>query len=91
MSTVGQLPRITPSEAMAKIREGALAVDIRSQAEYRGGHIVGALSLPPEQQRDKLPDDAAPCLIFLLPELANVQHGQKQYCQRLAKVENAIF
>ena len=51
MSTVGQLPRITPSEAMTKIREGALAVDIRSQAEYRGGHIGGALSLPPEQQR----------------------------------------
>ena len=64
MSTVGQLPRITPSEAMAKIREGALAVDIRSQAEYRSGHIGGALSLPPEQQRDKLPDDTAPCLIF---------------------------
>ena len=64
MSTVGQLPRITPSEAMAKIREGALAVDIRSQAEYRGGHIGGALSLPPEQHRDKLPDDTAPCLIF---------------------------
>lgn len=64
MSTVGQLLRITPSEAMAKIREGALAVDIRSQAEYRGGHIGGALSLPPEQQRDKLPDDTTPCLIF---------------------------
>lgn len=64
MSTLGQLPRITPSEAMAKIREGALAVDIRSQAEYRGGHIGGALSLPPEQQRDRLPDDSASCLIF---------------------------
>lgn len=34
MSTVGQLSRITPSEAMEKIREGALAVDIRSKAEY---------------------------------------------------------
>lgn len=64
MSTVGQLPRITPSEAMAKIREGALAVDIRSQAEYRGGHIGGALSRPPERQRDKLSDNTAPCLIF---------------------------
>ena len=64
MSTVGQLRRITPSEAMAKIREGALAVDIRSQAEYRGGHIGGALSLPPKRQRDKLSDNTAPCLIF---------------------------
>lgn len=64
MTTVGQLPRITPSKAMAKIREGALVVDIRSQAEYRGGHIGGALSLPPERQRDKLPDDTASCLIF---------------------------
>ena len=63
MSTVGQLPQIKPSEAMAKIREGALAVDIRSQAEYRGGHIGGALSLPPEQQRDKLPADKGVQLI----------------------------
>ena len=64
MSKEGQLPRITPEEAAAKIREGALAVDIRSQAEYRGGHIGGALSLPPERHREKLPDNAAPCLIF---------------------------
>ena len=64
MSKEGQLPRITPAEAAAKIREGAIAADIRSQAEYRGGHIGGALSLPPEQHRGKLPDNAAPCLIF---------------------------
>ena len=64
MSKEGQLPRITPEEAAAKIREGALAVDIRSQAEYRGGHIGGALSLPPERHREKLPDNTAPCLIF---------------------------
>ena len=64
MSKEGQLPRITPEEAAAKIREGALAVDIRSQAEYRGGHIGGALSLAPERHREKLPDNAAPCLIF---------------------------
>nr|WP_240600093.1 rhodanese-like domain-containing protein [Neisseria sicca] len=54
MSKEGQLPRITPAEAAAKICEGALAVDIRSQAEYRGGHIGCALSLPPERHRDKL-------------------------------------
>lgn len=64
MSKEGQLPRITSAEAAAKIREGAIAADIRSQAEYRGGHIGGALSLPPEQHRDKLPDNTAPCLIF---------------------------
>ena len=39
-------------------------MDIRSQAEYRGEHIGGALSLPPEQQRDRLPDNSASCLIF---------------------------
>ena len=67
MSKEGKLPQITPAKAAAKIREGAIAADIRSQAEYRGGHIGGALSLPPEQHRDKLPDNTAPCLIFLLP------------------------
>ena len=64
MSKEGQLLRITPAEAAAKIREGAIAADIRSQAEYRGGHIGGALSLPPERHRDKLPDNTASCLIF---------------------------
>ena len=64
MNKDGRLPLIAPAEAAAKIREGALAADIRSRAEYRGGHIGGALSLPPEQHRGKLPDNAAPCLIF---------------------------
>ncbi|MFC2306165.1 MAG: rhodanese-like domain-containing protein [Neisseria elongata] len=59
-----RLPLIAPAEAAAKICEGALAADIRSRAEYRGGHIGGALSLPPERHRGKLPDNAAPCLIF---------------------------
>ena len=64
MNKDGRLPLIAPAEAAAKIREGALAADIRSRAEYRGGHIGGALSLPPELHRGKLPDNAAPCLIF---------------------------
>ena len=64
MNKDGRLPLIAPAEAAAKIREGALAADIRSRAEYRGGHIGGALSLPPEQHRGKLPDNTAPCLIF---------------------------
>lgn len=64
MDKGGQLPRIAPAEAAAKIREGAMAADIRSEAEYRVGHIGGALSLPPERHRDKLPDNAADRLIF---------------------------
>lgn len=64
MNKDGQLPRITPAQAAAKIRAGALAADIRSEAEYRGGRIGGALSLPPERHRDKLPENAASCLIF---------------------------
>ena len=64
MNKDGRLPLIAPAEAAAKIREGALAADIRNREEYRGGHIGGALSLPPEQHRGKLPDNAAPCVIF---------------------------
>ena len=58
------LHRISAVDAAEKIREGALPVDIRSRAEYRSGHIGGALSLPPEQYQGKLPNNAAPCLIF---------------------------
>ena len=41
-----------------------MAIDIRSEAEYKNEHIGGALSLPPERHRDKLPDNVAACLIF---------------------------
>ena len=82
MNKDGRLPLIAPAEAAAKIREGALAADIRSRAEYRGGHIGGALSLPPEQHRGKLPDNAAPCLIFycLGGKRTVCRHGQPPGC-----------
>ena len=60
MNKDGRLPLIAPAEAEAKIREGALAADIRSRAEYRGGHIGGALSLPPELHRGNCPTTPRP-------------------------------
>ena len=64
MNKDGRLFLIAPAEAMTKIHEGAMAIDIRSEAEYKNEHIGGALSLPPEHHRDKLPDNVAACLIF---------------------------
>lgn len=90
MSKEGKLPRITPAEAAAKIREGAIAADIRSQAEYQGGHIGGALSLPPERHRDKLRDNAAPCLIFIA-WAANARRRQKQHWRNSVGDASATF
>ena len=90
MSKEGQLSRITPAEAAAKIREGAIAADIRSQAEYRGGHIGGALSLPPERHRDKLPDNTAPCLIFIA-WAANARRRRRQHWRNLVGDASATF
>jgi len=41
---------VTPAEATRLIsHEDAVVVDIRADGEYRGGHVVGALNLTPEQ------------------------------------------
>lgn len=40
-------PSLTPHQAVALINQkGAAVVDLRDPAEYRKGHIVGAINLP---------------------------------------------
>jgi rhodanese-related sulfurtransferase len=40
-------PRVTPGEATQLInREDAVVVDVRDQAEYEAGHILGARNVP---------------------------------------------
>jgi len=38
--------RITASEAKGKIDSGAQIVDVRTPAEYAGGHVPGAVNIP---------------------------------------------
>ena len=44
----GSIPVVSPSKLHAQIAQGALVhlVDVRSTAEYREGHAIGAVSIP---------------------------------------------
>lgn len=39
-------PSISPKELEGKLDEKPLIIDVRSTAEYRGGHIPGAKNVP---------------------------------------------
>lgn len=43
---VGQITRVDGVRARALVAEGATLLDVRSEAEFTGGHIDGALNIP---------------------------------------------
>lgn len=36
------------------VKEGAVIIDVRSPAEYKGGHIKGSINIPVDQLRNNL-------------------------------------
>lgn len=57
----GGTHRVSGADARALIEEkGAVLVDVRSPAEYRGGHLPGALNIPVNElsrRLDEVPED----------------------------------
>ena len=41
-----RLGKVAPAEAKALVKAGAKLVDVRSRAEFQGGHIEGAINVP---------------------------------------------
>jgi phage shock protein E len=42
------VPHVSVEEAVQRVKQGAaVLVDVRSASEFRGGHIQGAVSIPP--------------------------------------------
>jgi len=49
------VPRLSAEEAGQRVRRGeAVLLDVRQEAEFRAGHIQGALSVPPMKFAAKL-------------------------------------
>ncbi|MEI6515395.1 MAG: rhodanese-like domain-containing protein [bacterium] len=53
------LVKLRPSAAGAasakdKVKGGALVVDVRTAAEYKGGHVDGALNIPVQELESRL-------------------------------------
>lgn len=47
-------PTISSDEAHAKVKQGALLLDVRTQGEFAGGHVEGAVNIPVQELEAKL-------------------------------------
>jgi phage shock protein E len=47
--------QISPSEAQAHLRNGALVIDVRTPGEFNSGHLKNAINLPLDQIETTLP------------------------------------
>jgi phage shock protein E len=59
--------RIDGGEAKRLVAEGALLLDVRTPAEFAGGHVEGALNVPVQvlaQRLGELGDKARPIVVY---------------------------
>ena len=56
IARLGAGTRISGGEARALVADGALLVDVRTPAEYRSGHIEGAVNIPLQEIDGRLDD-----------------------------------
>lgn len=45
---------VEPLQATRLVNDGAALLDVRSEGEYRGGHIAGAVNIPVSQLKNKV-------------------------------------
>lgn len=70
MANPSEAERITAQEAKARMEKNpqAIVLDVRTEAEYKGGHIKGAVLLPLDRLEAEalavLPDKEAEILIY---------------------------
>jgi rhodanese-related sulfurtransferase len=55
---MGDIKRISPAEASAKLSDGYIYVDVRTTQEFEAGHPAGALNVPISHQEGPNPDFA---------------------------------
>src|SRR5262245_49114026 len=48
------LQSVSPAEGKAKVKAGALLLDVRTPDEYKKGHVEGALNIPHNQIAQRL-------------------------------------
>lgn len=52
--TVSQTRNISPEEGKAKVKAGALLLDVRTPEEFQQGHVEGAINIPYDKLADRL-------------------------------------
>lgn len=68
MKTTVDNTNVNKTEAVAKIQNGAILLDVRSKEEYDAGHIDGALLLPLDdivfKMKDLYPDQNKTYIVY---------------------------
>lgn len=65
-----RLTQVSPATARAWLSQGALVIDVRTEAEFRGRHLPGAINIPLDRLGDEIarraPDKEQPLLLHCL-------------------------
>jgi phage shock protein E len=65
-----RLMLLRPDAAHEWLEQGAKVIDVRSEGEFRGGHLPGAINIPLDRLRDEIariaPDKEQPLLLHCL-------------------------
>lgn len=65
-----RLTLVRPDTARDWLKQGAKVIDVRSEGEFRGGHLPGAISIPLDRLSDEIgrlaPDKDQPLLLHCL-------------------------
>lgn len=65
-----RLGQITPAQARALLRDGAIVIDVRSPSEFARGHLRGAVNIPVGELAERIgrqvPDKTRPVLLHCL-------------------------
>jgi rhodanese-related sulfurtransferase len=77
----GEFPSVTPAalEAAVSAPDGPLLLDVRTDEEFAGGHVRGALSIPLQQLPDRLEELSA-----------FKERGVIAYCEHGRRAERAL-
>ena len=71
----GALPVVTREELRARVKAGAVILDVRPEAEYAAGHIAGAISAPPA-----LLSDLDALLRLVEPDRPVIAYCRGEFC-----------
>jgi len=55
MILIKRVSAVSPEVLRKHLQEGALVIDVRSPEEFHGGHVAGALNIPLNELRERLP------------------------------------
>lgn len=86
------VPSVTAAELPARVAEGWMLLDVRTDEEWAEGHIEGAVHIPMDQIQDRIEevDDQVLCVCHLGGRSARVTQYLNAHGKEAVNVEGGV-